>query len=831
VSPEFFLKLRLNLLARTYSMENLLQDIRYGMRALVKNPGFAAVAILTLALGIGANTAIFSVVQNLLLRPLPYPQPDLLVEIANTYLPQIPKAGLSPGDYADWKRQNESFSEMGAYAKVLQGFNLSGEGEPQRVQAAYADSGLFPMLGIHPATGRSFLPEEDRPGSAPVVILGHRLWQRRFGGDPRVVGRSLALDNQRYTVVGVLPGEMQFSRSADLWMPFGQFNDDLTEHVHHEFVAIARLKPGISLVQARDEVGRLHQQEAIAYPAAHKNFGVLVDPMRDPSAAELRTTLLVLFGAVGLVLLIACANIVNLLLVRNAAREREVAVRTALGASPWRLIRQMLTESTLLSLFGGALGLLFAAAGLKISMAFVPADLAVLRDTGLNGWVLGFAVAVCVTAGLVCGFLPAVRMLRHNPAAILKQGTKGSSASGHHRTHNLLVVSEIAMALVPLIGAGLLLRSFQHMLEVDPGFRPDHVLAMEIQQPGISFAQYNQLSTEEQIEYGRKQARLFEQIAGQIRTLPGVKEVGGIDDLPLGTALRQATRFIIEGQPIPDSGGRPIAEFRTVSLSYFSSVGIPLRAGRLFNEDDFKQQNAVINETMARRFWPQGDALGKRINLCSLDPKPCWNTIIGIAGNVHQYGLDHEPTYDIYFVGGWTPYFIVRTASEPLSIAAGVTEVVHRFDPNLPVTSVMTLDNLISDSVSPRRFSSVLVAIFAGLALLLAAIGIYGVMSYTVSQRTQEIGVRMALGAQLASVRRMILGQTLKLTLIGVAIGLAGAFVVARFLTSLLFGVDVYDPATFLAVVALLTAVTLAASYIPAHRATRVDPIVALRYE
>ena len=813
-------------------MENLLQDIRYGIRTLAKNPGFTAVAVLTLALGIGANTAIFSVVENLLLRPLPYPQPDRLVEIANSYPPQLPKVGLSPGDYADWRRQNASFSEMGTYAKITQGFNLTGEGEPQRVTAVYADDGLFPMLGVRPIMGRAFLPEEDRAGSAPVVILGHHLWQSRFGGDPGVVGRSISLDNQRYTIVGVLPAGMQISRSADLWLPLGQFSDDLSEHVHHEFVAIARLKPGVSVAQARDEMVRLNQQEAIAFPDAHKNFGVLVEAMQDPSAAQLRSTLLVLFGAVGLVLLIACANIVNLLLVRNAAREREVAVRTALGASPWRLIRQLLTESTLLSLLGGALGLLFAVGGLKALLAFVPAELSVLQEAGLNGWVLGFTVAVCLATGLACGLLPALRMLQNNLAGVLKQGSKGASTSGHHRTHNLLVISEIAMALVPLIGAGLLLRSFQHMLEVDPGFRPDHVLAMEVQRAGISFAQFNKLSPEEQLNYGQKQARQFEGIAEQIRTLPGVKEVGGIDDLPLGTEFRQASRFIVEGQPIPPSGERPIAEFRTVSLGYFSVLRIPLRAGRLFTEDDFKQQNTVVvNEAMARRFWPNGEAVGKRINLCSLDPKPCWTTIIGIAGNVHQYGLDHAPTYDVYFVGGWTPYFIVRSASDPLRIAAAVTEVVHKFDANLPVTHMMTLDRLVSDSVSPRRFSSVLVAIFAGLALLLAAIGIYGVMSYTVSRRTQEIGVRMALGAQLGSVRRMILGQTLRLTLLGVGIGLAGAFVVARFLTSLLFGVGVYDPVTFLGVAALLIVVALAASYIPARRAMRVDPIVALRYE
>jgi len=812
-------------------MGNLLQDIRYGVRTLAKNLGFTIVAVLTLALGIGANTAIFSVVQNVLLRPLPYPDPDQLVEIFNTYPPQVPRGGLSPGDYADWKQQNQSFSEMGAYVRISQGFNLTGEGEPQRVLASYASAGLFPMLGAHVVAGRSFVPEEDRAGNAPVVILGHRLWQSRFGGDPGVVGRTIALDNQRYTVIGVLPVGFQLLRWPDLWMPIGQFNDDLTEHVHHAFDAVARLRPGVSLVQARDEINRLNQQEAIKYPDEHKNFGVSVQSLQDPSAAKLRNTLLTLFGAVGLVLLIACANIVNLLLVRNAAREREVALRTALGASPWRLIRQLLTESTLLSLVGGALGLLLAIAGLKALLAFVPADLAVLQDSGLNGTVLAFTVAVCLAAGVACGLLPTIRMLKTNLIGVLKQGNKGAGAAGHHRTHNFLVVSEIAMALIPLIGAGLLLRSFQHLLEVDPGFRMDHILTMEIQQPALSFVQYNQLSQEEQIKLGQNQARQFEQIAAQIRALPGVKEAGGIDDLPLSNEFRQASRFVIEGQPVPAAGARPIVQFRTVSLNYFSSLAIPLRAGRFFTEDDLKQLNAVINETMARRFWPQGDALGKRINLCSLDPKPCWSTIIGIAGNVHQFGLDAEPTFDVYFVGGWTPYLVVRTASDPLAIVAAVRDVIHKADPNLPVTRIMTMDGLLSDSVSPRRFSAALIGIFAALALLLAAVGIYGVMSYTVSQRTQEIGVRMALGAQVDHVRGMILGQTLKLTLLGVGIGLAGSFVVVRFLASLLFGVGTYDPITFLGVALLLTAVALAASYIPARRAMRVDPIVALRYE
>jgi putative ABC transport system permease protein len=812
-------------------MGNLLRDMRYGLRALARNPGFTAVAVLTLALGIGANTAIFSVIENLLLRPLPYSNPESLVEIWNTYPPQIPRIGLSPGDYADWRRQNASFSEMGGYVQISQGFNLTGESEPQRVLGSYASAGLFPMLGTGLAAGRFFLPEEDRAGSAPVVILGHRLWQSRFGGDPQVVGRTITLDNQRYTVVGVLHAGFHLLRWADLWMPIGQFNDDLTEHVHHAFNTIGRLKPGVSLAQARDEIGRLHQQESIAYPDTHKNFGVLVQPLEDPSAAKLRNTLFVLFGAVGLVLLIACANIANLLLVRNAAREREVAVRTALGASPWRLIRQLLTESLMLSLLGGALGLAFATAGLKALIAFAPADLANLQETGLNGWVLGFTVAICLIVGLACGLLPAVRTLKADLAGVLKQGSKGTGSPGHHRTHNLLVVSEIAMALLPLIAAGLLLRSFQHLVEVDPGFRVDHILTMEVQQPALSFVQFNQLSPEEQANLGPKQSLQFERIAGQIRGLPGVIDVGGIDDLPLSGEFRQASRFIIEGQPVPAAGARPVVEFRTVSLSYFSSLAIPLKSGRFFTEEDWKLQNAVINETMARRFWPQGDALGKRINLCSLDPKPCWTSIVGIAGNVHQFGLEGEPTFDVYFTGGWTPYFIIRTASDPAPLTAAVTDVIHKVDSNLPVTHVLTMDALLSGSVSPRRFSALLTGAFAVLALVLAAVGIYGVISFTVSRRTQEIGIRMALGAQPGNVQAMILRQSVKLTLIGVGLGLAGAFALMRFLTSLLFGVGAYDAVTFIGVPVLLAAVAMAAAYVPARRAVRVDPLVALRYE
>jgi putative ABC transport system permease protein len=813
-------------------MRTTLQDLRYGIRSLLKNPGFTLVAVLTLALGIGANTAIFSVVENVLLRPLPYPHPEHLVEIFNTYFPQVPRGGLAPGDYADWRAQNKSFSEMGGYAEISRGANLTGEGEPQRVQIGHASASLFPMLGVGAVAGRTFVPEEDRAGNAPVVVLSSKLWQSRFGSDPRVIGRTIALDNKRYTVVGVLPAGFQLLRWADLWMPFGQYDDDLMEHVHHAFVAIARLRPGVSIAQAQQEMDALNRLSAITYPDAHKNFEVKVQPLQDPSAVKLRTTLLMLFGAVGLILLIACANLVNLLLVRNAGREREISLRTALGAGPWRLVRQLLTESSLLALVGGGAGVLLAIAGLRMLTAFVPGDIGVLREVTLNPWILGFSLGVSVLTGLVCGALPALRTLKLDLAGVLKQGAKGSSARGQHRTHNLLVISEIAMAIVPLVGAGLLLRSFQRLLAVDPGFRADHLLALEVQQAAMPFLEYLKLSTEDQIKLGQTQSLKFEQIAAQVRALPGVREAGGIDDLPLGNQLRQASRFVIEGQPAVAAGARPIAQTRTVSLGYFAAAGIPLLAGRSFTEDDWKQfSGVVINQTMAKRFWPNGEALGKRINLCSLDPKPCWTTIIGIVGNVHQFGLDADPTYDTYFSGGWTPYLVVRSTLEPAALAPAVAEIVHKVDPTLPISSVMTMDNLLSDSVAPRRFSAVLIGIFAVLALLLAAVGVYGVMSYTVSGRIQEIGIRMALGAEPRRVKRMILSESARLMTIGAATGLAIAFVLARFLQSLLFGVSAHDGLTFAAVTALLLAVALFAAYIPARRAVRIDPLLALRHE
>jgi predicted permease len=814
-----------------YFLETLWQDIRYGARMLRKNPAFTIVAVLTLALGIGANTAIFSVIESVLLRPLPYDHPEGLTEIWNTYLPAVPLGGLSPGDFQDWQRQATTVSEMGGYAWVQQGANLTGDGEPQRVELSFATSNLFPMLGVKPAAGRLFLPEEDRPGSAPVVVLSHRFWQSRFGADPKVIGRAVTLDDVRYTVVGVLSVDSQFLNSPDFWMPLGQFPDNLAEHVHHELVGIARLKPGVSIAQERAEFEALNRQSAIAYPTEHRNFKVLVRPMQDASAAEMRQSLLVLFGAVGLVLLIACANIVNLLLARNAVREREMALRTALGANPARLMRQLLTESTLLALMGGAFGLLLAAVGIKILGQAVPPNLVAVQQARLNGPVLLFTIIVCVAAGIVCGLLPALQARTANVNAVLKQGSKGAGAASSVRLHNLLVIAEIALALIPLIGAGLLLRSLHELLNVSPGFQPDHVLTMYIPQAALPPAQLSKLTPEQQRQLTQKQSLQFEQILQQVDGLPGVKSAAGIDDLPLASHITQASRFVIEGQPIPDAGVRPIAEFRTVTPGYFSTVGTPLLTGRGVGEQDWDGLHVDINEAMARRFWPQGNAIGKRVNLCSLDPQPCWVTIVGIVGNVHQFGLDAPPTYDMYYSGGWTPYLIVRTASDPNRLALAATNVVHKIDPALPVADVMTMDDLLSSTLSPRRFSAVLTGVFAVLALLLAAVGIYGVMSYMVGKRVNEIGIRMALGAQPGDVLRLVVGHGTKLALIGVAIGIVGALALTRLMTSLLFHVKAADPVTFAGVAIVLTLVALLACYIPARRAMRVDPMTALRYE
>ena len=809
---------------------DLADDVRFGFRTLRKTPGFTAIAVITLALGIGANTAIFSVIETVLLRPLPYNDPSSLVEIWNTY-PGFPPVGLSSGDYVDFHREAKSFSAMGSYDQPPQGFNLTGVGEPERVQADVASYDLFPLLGIRAVAGRTFLPEEDTVHGPAVALLSYGFWQRRFGADPAAVGREVLLDGQKYRIVGVLPQTFEIGRDVDLWRPLSH-DGGMEDHVHHGTVAVARLRPGVTIDQASAEMQMLLRQEGVAFPDSHQSWGTMVRPMQDPSAAKMRATLLVLFAAVGLVLLIACANIANLLLARNAAREREMALRTALGAAPERLVRQLLTESVLLSSCGGAAGLLVAAVAIRALSTFAPPELSIIRETGIDLRVLGFTVVVCLAAGIICGLLPALRARMRDLNGVLKQGGKGSAAPGSHRVHNTLVVAEIALALIPLIGAGLLLQSFRHLLDVAPGFQTDHILSMQLTQANLPPEVANSLTDQQQLELGKKQALQFDQIVQRVDALPGVKSAAGISTLPLGSAMREASRFLIEGQPILDAGIRPVAQTRVVTPEYFATVGVPLMRGRLLTKDDWTlQDKIVINETIAKRFFASEDPVGHRLNFCSLDPKPCWFSIVGVVGNVHQFGLDAGPTYDAYFAGGWPAHLLVRTASDPATIAAAVTGIVHEVDPSVPVNEVTTLDGLLSRSLSPRRFAMVLIGVLAVLALVLSAVGIYGVMSYTVGQRTQEIGVRMALGAQPKNMLALVLGRGAGLALAGILAGTLGALALTRFLSSLLFGVAPKDPLTFAGVALLLFAVALAACYVPACRAMRVDPMVALRYE
>jgi len=812
-------------------METLLKDLRYGIRSLLKHSSFTAIAVITLALGIGANTAMFSVINAVLLRPLPYHDPGRLVTIweesPERDLYQLP---ISYANYRDWVDQNHVFEQISAY--TFTNLNLTGAGEPARLSTVRTSANLFSLVGATPRLGRTFLPEEDKEGGNRVVILAHALWQSRFGSDPAIIGKSLTLNNQSHTVVGVMSPNFQFpvgfgylgkvlNDPTDLYVPIAATGDE-ARRGNYSFFALGRLKPGVTIDQARAEMTTIERRLEQQYPEGNTGIGVSLIPTQEQTVKEIRPALLVLLGAVAFMLLIACANIANLLLARAASRQKEIAIRTALGASRLRVLRLLLTESLILSLAGGLLGLLLAFWGTDALMALTPDNIPRLNEVGVDARVFGFTLAVSLVTGIFFGLIPAIHASKPDLNEALKEGSRGAmGSSAGKRTRSVLVAVEVALSLVLLIGAGLMIKSFARLQQMNLGFNPEKVLAVTLT---LSNSRYPE---------ERQQAAFFQETLNRLQSLPGVQSAGATTALPLTLEL-SGSDFRIEGHPEPEAGKELIIHTRSVSPGYFGTLGIRLLKGRDFSDRDKSDapRTAVINSELARIYFLNEDPLGKRI---TFDDGQSWISIVGVIGDVKQLGLDSSAKPEVYFpylqVSEPSMSLVARTVSDPLSLAAAVKNQIQTIDKDLPIDEAKTMQQLLAESISGRQFNMLLLTIFALVALVLAVVGIYGVMSYTVTQRTHEIGIRVAIGAQSRDVFRMVIGQGMRLAIIGVAFGLVGAFGLTRLMTSMLFGVEPTDPATFVTIAVLLTVVALVACYIPGRRATKVNPLVALRYE
>jgi putative ABC transport system permease protein len=815
-------------------MSGLLQDVRYALRQLRKSRAFAAVGVVTLALGIGANTAIFSVVNGVLLRSLSFKDPDRIVRVWHVppakSFPGMTTFSVSAANYLDWERQNHVFEGMAIY--TFHGFTLTGSDKPEQVDACAATSGFFSTLGVQPMLGRAFTPEEDQPGRSNVVVLSHRLWQEHFGSNPGIVGHDIKLDGQSYLVAGVMPASFQFPDFAQMWTPMAWTDKEKAVRGEHHSVVIARLKPGIDLKRAQAEMNTISSRLEQQYPEDDKGWGALVVPLHEDMASAVKPALLVLLGAVGFVLLIASVNVANLALARTFSRQKEIAIRTALGASSTRVLRQLLTESVLLALAGGVLGLAWAHSGIRLIMAFLADKLPHSVDVGLDAKVLSFTAAISVAVGILAGVLPALRLTRNNVSQSLKQGLGRTDAdSSGNRTRSILVVSEVALSLILLVGAGLMIRSFQNLHGVNPGFDSDNVLTMTAMVSRAKFPTPDQ------------QIHFFEQVLQRVRTLPGVESAGVVDDIPLDNGGSHQP-IAIEGRPTLPMSEQPEVDVRLISSGYMRAMRIPILRGRDIRDADLAGRPAVvlISESMARQFWPGEDALGKRLTLTFFPDAV--REVVGIVGDVKLDGLDQtRPSAALYFPldqvsapsnGGWNSFpmtLVVRSASGPTGLASAVSNAVHEVDREMPLRDILTMDELVANSLTQQRFNMLLLGAFAGLALLLAGVGIYSVLSYSVRRSVREIGIRMALGAQLSDVLRRVVLEGMKPTLLGVAIGAGGALALGRVLSGMIYGVKATDPVTFLAVAVLLAVIALLASLIPAYRATKVDPMVALRYE
>jgi predicted permease len=811
------------------AIETLIQDFRYGARMLLKNPGFTAVAVIALALGIGANSAIFSVVNTVLLRPLPYQDPERLMMVwEDDTKGGYPRDTPAAANYIDWRDQNQVFEGMAAMADLS--LNLTGTGEPERIVGKRVSASLFPLLGVEPQLGRTFLAEEDQPGGARVVVMSHGLWQRRFGSDVNIIGKSLTLNGESFTVVGVMPSHFQFpSREEEMWVPIAFTPQEASNRGRHYLEVLARTKPGVTLQQAQTEMNTIAARLQQQYPDQNADLGVTVIPLHEHVVGDIKPALFVLFGAVGFVLLIACANVANLLLARAAVRQKEISIRVALGAGRFRLVRQFLTESILLAGLGGAVGLLLAMWGISILTSFIPENISQAKAITMDFEVLLFTLGVSLLTGLLFGLVPALQASRFNLNETLKEGGRDSAAGSRgNRIRSLLVIAEVAVSLILLIGAGLLINSFLRLRKVDPGFRADNVLTMQMELPQLKYPTHAQRTA------------FYSELLSRVEALPGVNSASITNWIPL-VMQGDSIGFSIEGRPDPPrESKRPTVVTRVTSPHYFQTMGIQMLQGRVFNEQDKLDSPAVavINETMARRFWPGEDPTGKRITPGASDSRDPddWITIVGVAKDVRQMELVTPPKPQMYLsyvqVGFFAPrHLVVSTKVDPLSLAATVRRTVWEVDKDQPVSNIRTMNEVISESVARQRFSMLLLGIFSVVALVLAAVGIYGVMAYSVTQRTREFGIRMALGARTFDVMKLAVGGGLKLILIGVVIGLAAAFVLTRVMSSLLFNVSATDPLTFITISLVLMGVAVLASFIPARRATKVDPMVALRAE
>jgi putative ABC transport system permease protein len=804
-------------------METLWQDLKYGARQLARAPGFTTVAVLTLALGIGATTAMFSIVHNVLLRPLPYPDPDRIVWFFERQ-PNLERAPFSGADYLDLAQQNRTFEHI--VAMRILNFDLTGLDEPERIRGLVATPNLFGVFGAQPVAGRGFLPGDGTPGAPRVALLSYGLWQRRFGGDSGVVGQVITLNEESVTVVGVLPPSFRW-RGADLYLNprhvvpevFATTTDDPTQNRATHYLAVAgKLKPGVGLAQAQADIdaviARIEEQHRTGH-TAH------IFPMHEVVVGDVRRPLLILLGAVGLVLLIGCANVANLLLARATSRQREIALRAALGAGRARLVRQLLTESLLLAMAGCALGLLLAWWGTAALVAASPPQLPRASAIELDRVVLAFAVAVAALTGLLFGLAPALQTTRTRLAEALQEGIRGAGGGlSHNRLRRGLIVAEMALSVTLLVGAGLLTRSLMRLLDVNPGFRPENLVTMTI---SFSSAKYTQ--------EGRNLA-FVEELLPRLESLPGVEGVAAANDLPLG-GQDTTTNPIVEGRESAP-GEQLLIGVHAVNNNYFRTLGVPLRQGRFFDHRDASNvpRVVIVNQTAAQRLWPQDNAIGKRVRLQGWEG---FAEVVGVVGDIKHNGLSAPPSMDAYLPYGQSPWsyltLALRTSIDQAAVLSAVRAEVRALDADMPVFGVRPFQQVLDETLGERRLTLLTRGLFAGLSVVLAAVGLYGVMAFMVAQRTREIGVRLALGARRTDILRMVVGQGAQLALIGVLLGLTGGLALARFLTSLLFGISANDPGTFAGVAALLLAVALVACWVPARRAARIDPMVALRYE